>query len=101
MASDAQTAPATRSPARGIFDVPVYRAKAAMHAAFDAKAMEGLVPQGATVHWDQAQAAIRLSDSHGLADNVALMANGHPVAFGPGVSAADGSKSPASRRRSR
>ena len=88
MKVDAETG--TRS--RGIFDVPVYRARIALHAGFDAKAMEGLVPQGATVYWEQARVAVRVSDSHGLADNVTLMANGHPVAFGPGVSAADGSK---------
>jgi len=82
----------TGTRARGIFDVPVYRADIAMHATFDKAAMAGLTPPGATVLWGQAAVAIRVSDSHGLADNVVLMANGHPVAFGPGVSAADGSK---------
>ncbi len=85
-----QAGTGTRS--RGIFAVPVYRADIAMHATFDKAAMAALTPPGATVLWDQAAVEIRVSDSHGLADNVVLMANGHPVAFGPGVSAADNSR---------
>jgi len=77
---------------RGIFHVPVYRADIAMHATFDKTAMTALAPPGATVLWGEITVAVRVSDSHGLADNVILMANGHPVAFGPGVSAADNSK---------
>jgi inner membrane protein len=82
---DTQANTATRS--RGIFAVPVYRAAITMRATFDKQAMAGLAPEGATVQWDRARIAIRVSDSHGLADNVTLHVNGGSIAFSPGVDA--------------
>jgi inner membrane protein len=70
---------------RGIFDVPVYKATIQMHATFDKDAMASVVPGDAKVLWNEATVAIRVSDSHGLADNVALKANGRTIAFEPGV----------------
>ena len=80
---DVQADAGTR--ARGIFAIPVYRATVAMHATFDKSALAGVTPPDATMLWDQASIAIRVSDSHGLADNVTLTANGRKIAFGPGV----------------
>jgi inner membrane protein len=77
----------TRS--RGIFSIPVYRADIGMHATFDKDLLATLTPKGATVLWDQVSAAVRVSDAHGLADNVALTANGRSLAFGPGVDVDD------------
>jgi len=56
-----------------------------MHATFDKAALAGVTPSDATMLWNQASVAIRVSDSHGLADNVTLTANGRKIAFGPGV----------------
>lgn len=84
---DVQAPPGTRS--RGIFEVPVYRAGIKMHATFDKQAMAAVLPQGATPLWNEARIAIRVSDSHGLADNVVLMTNGHPITFAAGVNVDD------------
>ncbi|HKD22462.1 MAG TPA: cell envelope integrity protein CreD [Rhizomicrobium sp.] len=70
---------------RGIFKVPTYRADVAMHAKFDHAAIAALIPAGGTPTWKDAFAAIAVSDAHGVADNVALEANGHGIAFQPGV----------------
>ena len=48
-------------------------------------AMASLAPRGANVQWDRASVAIRVSDAHGLADNVTLHVNGGSIAFSPGV----------------
>jgi inner membrane protein len=69
---------------RGIFPVPVYRAGIAMHAAFDRQAMTSWLPAGAQVQWKDAQIAVIVSDTRGLADNVVLNVNGRKVAFEPG-----------------
>ncbi|HEX4860116.1 MAG TPA: cell envelope integrity protein CreD [Rhizomicrobium sp.] len=80
---DTQAEASMRS--RGIFEVPVYRAAITMRATFDKQAMASLAPKGATVQWDRARVAIRVSDSHGLADNVTLHVNASSIAFSPGV----------------
>jgi inner membrane protein len=82
-----QAAPGTRW--RGIFEVPVYKADIAMHATFDKAAIAALLPSDAKVSWDEATAAIRVSDAHGLADNVALNVNGRTVPFESGVDVDD------------
>jgi inner membrane protein len=69
---------------RGIFEVPVYTATIGMHATFDKAGMAKLLPSDAKVDWTQARVAIRVSDSHGLADNVVLNANGRSVPFESG-----------------
>jgi inner membrane protein len=74
---------------RGIFEVPVYKAAIAMHATFDKAAMAAAVPPDAKILWNEATASIRVSDAHGLADNVALKVNGRAVAFEPGVDVDD------------
>ncbi len=70
---------------RGIFEVPVYKAGVRVHASFDKAAMAKSVPSDAKVRWDAARIAIRVSDAHGLADNVVLNLNGHAVPFESGV----------------
>ncbi|SRR5579862_140653 len=80
-----QASSGTRS--RGIFAVPVYRADIKMHATFDKAALARAVPQDATIVWDEVSVAVRVSDAHGLADNVILTANGRKIAFGAGVDA--------------
>jgi len=70
---------------RGIFAVPVYRSNIAMHATFTKASIAGLVPQGATILWNEASIAVLVSDAHGLADNVALTVNGQSVPFQPGA----------------
>jgi inner membrane protein len=70
---------------RGIFEVPVYKAAVQVRASFEKAAVAGLVPPDAKVHWDGARIAIRVSDAHGLADNVVLNLNGHKVPFESGV----------------
>jgi len=75
----------TSTRSRGIFAVPVYRAAITLRATFDKQAMASLAPKGANVQWDRASVAIRVSDSHGLADNVTLHVNGGSIAFSPGV----------------
>jgi inner membrane protein len=69
---------------RGIFAVPVYKAAIKMHATFDKASMASVVPPDAQVLWNQASMAVLVSDAHGLADNVALNVNGHPIPFEPG-----------------
>jgi inner membrane protein len=78
-----QAASGTRS--RGIFDIPVYRAGIKMHATFDKASVALAVPSDATIVWNEVSVAIRVSDAHGLADNVTLVANGKSIAFGAGV----------------
>ncbi len=70
---------------RGIFEVPVYKAAIGMHATFDKAAMSALLPSDAKLQWSDARIAIRVSDAHGLADNVVLNANGRNVPFESGV----------------
>ncbi len=70
---------------RGIFEVPVYKAAIGMHATFDKAAMSALLPSDAKPHWSDARIAVRVSDAHGLADNVVLNANGRSVPFESGV----------------
>jgi inner membrane protein len=77
----------TRS--RGIFSIPIYRADISMHATFDKGLLATLAPRGATVLWDEVRTAVRVSDAHGLADNVTLVVNGRSLAFGPGVDVDD------------
>ena len=74
---------------RGIFEVPVYKAAIEMRATFDKTAMAAVVPSDAKMLWNEATASIRVSDAHGLADNVALKVNGRTVAFEPGVDVDD------------
>ena len=70
--------------ARGIFQVPVYRAKILMHATFDKSAMAALLPTGAKPLWAEASLSLIVSDAHGLADNVVLVVNGKPLSAVPG-----------------
>jgi inner membrane protein len=74
---------------RGIFEVPVYKAAIGMHASFDKAAMAALLPSDAKVQWSEARVAIRVTDAHGLADNVVLSANGRTVPFESGVDVDD------------
>jgi inner membrane protein len=74
---------------RGIFEVPVYKASIGMHASFDKQGMTALLPSDAKVDWAQARIAIRVSDAHGLADNVVLTENGRKVPFESGVDVDD------------
>jgi len=74
---------------RGIFEVPVYTSNVAMHATFDKAAMAGIFPSDAKILWNEATAAIRVTDAHGLADNVSLMVDGKTIAFEPGVDTED------------
>ena len=69
---------------RGIFAVPVYRAKVGIHATFDKAALAAATPGDATVLWNEARIAIIVTDPHGVADNVALKVNGQSVPFQPG-----------------
>ena len=80
----------TRS--RGIFAIPVYRADIKMHATFDKAALARAVPPDAVIVWDDVSVAIRVSDAHGLADNVTLLANGRKIAFGAGIDAGASTK---------
>ncbi|HTT99775.1 MAG TPA: cell envelope integrity protein CreD [Rhizomicrobium sp.] len=70
---------------RGIFEVPVYTATIGVHATFDKAGMAALMPSDAKVRWNEARIVIRVTDAHGLADNVVLNANGHSVPFESGV----------------
>jgi inner membrane protein len=70
---------------RGIFEVPVYNSRLHMRASFGRAAFDGLFPDGAQVHWNEAYAAVLISDPRGLANNVALRVNDHNVAFEPGI----------------
>lgn len=83
LAVDVQAASGTRW--RGIFEVPVYKAAIRVRASFDKAAMAQLTPSDAKVRWDAARIAIRVTDAHGLADNVVLDLNGHAVPFESGV----------------
>ena len=74
---------------RGIYEVPVYKAAINIRATFDKTAMAAVVPSDAKILWNEANASIRVSDAHGLADNVALKVNGRTVAFEPGVDVDD------------
>lgn len=74
---------------RGIFEVPVYKAAIGMHATFDKAGMASLLPPDAKVQWSAARIAIRVTDAHGLADNVILNANGRTVPFESGVDVDD------------
>jgi inner membrane protein len=74
---------------RGIFEVPVYKAAIGMRATFDKTAIAGLLPSDAKVQWSDARVAIRVSDAHGLADNVVLNINGRVVPFESGVDVDD------------
>ncbi len=74
---------------RGIFEVPVYKAGIHVRASFDKAAMAKMMPSDAKVRWDEARIAIRVSDAHGLADNVVLNLNGHAVPFESGVDVDD------------
>ena len=74
---------------RGIFEVPVYKAAIGMHATFDKTAMAALLPSDAKVQWNNSRIAIRVTDAHGLADNVALHINGRVVPFESGVDVDD------------
>jgi len=69
---------------RGIFEVPVYRANVGLHAIFTKASIKALVPNDATILWDHVTASVLVSDTRGLADNVALRVNGHTVMFQPG-----------------
>lgn len=75
----------TETRSRGIFPVPVYRANIDMKARFAKAALAGAVPQGAEVSWKDAAVAVLVSDARGLADNVALNANGQTLSFEPGA----------------
>ncbi|HEY2032044.1 MAG TPA: cell envelope integrity protein CreD, partial [Rhizomicrobium sp.] len=70
---------------RGIFPVPVYRAKVKMDARFDRSALAGVTPPGARVLWNEASAVTSISDVRGLADNIPMQVNGHSTAFEPGL----------------
>lgn len=74
---------------RGIFEIPVYTATVGMHATFDRAGMANLLPSDAKVNWSDARVAIRVTDAHGLADNVVLNANGRSVPFESGVDVDD------------
>jgi len=73
------------SKSRGIFEIPIYTATIGMQATFDKAGMASLLPSDAKVDWSQARIAIRVTDAHGLADNVVLNANGRSVPFESGV----------------
>ncbi|HEX3674497.1 MAG TPA: cell envelope integrity protein CreD [Rhizomicrobium sp.] len=80
---DTKTATDTRW--RGIFPVPVYRAALGLHAQFDKAALDGFVPQGGHMFWNQASLGVMISDVRGIAGNVTMIVNGKPVAFQPGI----------------
>ena len=82
LAVKASTSEGTR--ARGIFQVPVYRANILMHATFDKAAMAALLPTDAKPLWAEASLSLIVSDAHGLADNVVLVVNGKPLSAVPG-----------------
>ncbi|HEY4942478.1 MAG TPA: cell envelope integrity protein CreD [Rhizomicrobium sp.] len=70
---------------RGIFSVPVYRAALDLHATFDKAALARIAAiSGAVLHWNEATISVLVTDPHGLADSVAMTANGRTIAFQPG-----------------
>jgi inner membrane protein len=85
-----QAGSGTRS--RGIFAIPVYRADIKLHATFDKAALARAVPPDAVIAWGDVSVAIRVSDAHGLADNVTLVANGRKIPFGAGIDAGAATK---------
>ncbi|MGH6872042.1 MAG: cell envelope integrity protein CreD [Rhizomicrobium sp.] len=82
---DLDTTAKTSTRARGIFEVPVYRAGAGIKASFDRAALDGLAPDGARILWDKVFVSILVSDVRGLTGNVSLRVNGKAVAFQPGI----------------
>ncbi len=82
---DIKASAATETRWRGIFEVPVYRSGIAMAATFTQNSFNRLFPEGAHVFWDQAYAAILVSDPRGLASNVTLKVNGRGVLFEPSI----------------
>lgn len=91
----AQSSTATEIRARGIFDVPVYRAKATLAFVFDAKAAARFVGAKQSILWDQARIEMGLSSNRGLRGDVALKQDGKyvplsPRADGAGISAVVG-----------
>jgi inner membrane protein len=80
---DTKTATDTRW--RGIFPVPVYRATVGMRVQFDKAALDGFIPAGGRMLWDQAFIAVLISDVRGIAGNVTMTVNGKPIAFQPGI----------------
>lgn len=69
---------------RGIFSVPVYASRIALHAKFDKASLQALLPDGAAPLWNQATLSVSVSDAQGLADNVSLAEGGRTLAFQPG-----------------
>ncbi|HTQ14988.1 MAG TPA: cell envelope integrity protein CreD [Rhizomicrobium sp.] len=90
---DLDTGAPTSTRARGIFEVPVYRAAVRMKAFFDRDSLAALTPQGASVLWKDAYVAVMVSDVRGLTGNVTMQVNGKSAAFQPGVGV-DGSAAP-------
>lgn len=75
----------TETRRRGIFEVPVYRARINLQARFDRQALEAVLPRGAAPLWAEVSLALTVSDVQGLADNVALSEGVRTVPFQPGL----------------
>ncbi|MEM8986663.1 MAG: cell envelope integrity protein CreD [Pseudomonadota bacterium] len=68
---------------RGIYPVPVFDAEIDFEAVFDPAALRGAVPAEATALWRDARLYMGVSDSRGVKEAYAVVANGVDVAMEP------------------
>ncbi|MCB9305098.1 MAG: cell envelope integrity protein CreD [Lewinellaceae bacterium] len=70
---------------RGIFDVVLYSGRISLEGVFKSPATDKLIPNDATVLWDQAVMLLGIPDLRGLEDQVTLRWHGHDTIFDPGI----------------
>lgn len=84
---------ATEVRRRSLFEVPVFQADLTFDADFDLTGVPSPLPNGSSLHWDQAEIVVGVSDPRGALADATLTMNGKTVALVPtdnGVDIAQG-----------
>ncbi|MDD2868070.1 cell envelope integrity protein CreD [Neomegalonema sp.] len=71
---------------RGIYETPVYAARAALSGEFDAAPWEGFFDEDQTPLWDRAFVSIQISDPRAFRENMSLDWGGRSLKLLPGAS---------------
>jgi len=68
---------------RGIYGIPVFRSTLAIEARFTPGALAAALPDGASPAWADARLFLGVQDTRGLADRLAISANGRDIEMEP------------------
>lgn len=84
---DAQVRTSSDVRRRSLFNVPVYTADVAFRAAFDLS--RTAPPDGAVMHWEQAELLVGASDPRGALTDIAVTVAGQRIGLAPATSMSD------------